>query len=220
VCPRPPARAANSVTLARHSPPRPLRAPQQPRITPASRRPGHVGDVRDHQLDPAQPRRVRLRRNAVQNGSASEGPVAMPSTSRRPLPLAPRHPSASAAARRSRSSPAADPCRNTSQAAPPVPSSHRSSFSLWFIEASQLQPYRKNRWPPQGGATNQNFYTTLGTRSLIESRSAAATETCVRVRQRGPFVSRATLLQRSLVGRSRRGAECPLDRAMTCRSAM
>jgi hypothetical protein len=38
-------------------------------------------------LTPRSPRRVRLRRNAVQNGSASLGPVAMPSTSRRPSPF-------------------------------------------------------------------------------------------------------------------------------------
>lgn len=38
-----------------------------------------------------------------------------------------------------------------------------------MVEASQLQPYRKNRWPPQG-ATNSNSYTTPGdaTRRLKE----------------------------------------------------
>jgi len=38
---------------------------------------------------PRRPRRVSLRRNAVQNGSASEGPMSMPSTSRRPSLLTP-----------------------------------------------------------------------------------------------------------------------------------
>src|SRR4051812_5949090 len=33
-------------------------------------------------------------------------------------------------------------------------------FPLRFVEASQLQPYRKNRWPPQGGRSTSNFYTT------------------------------------------------------------
>ena len=43
--------------------------------------------VRDDQLDPARPRRARLRRKSVQNVSASLAPVAMPSTSRRPSVL-------------------------------------------------------------------------------------------------------------------------------------
>ena len=38
---------------------------------------------------PRRPRRVRLRRKSVQNGSASEAPTCMPSTSRRPSLLAP-----------------------------------------------------------------------------------------------------------------------------------
>jgi hypothetical protein len=45
--------------------------------------------VGDGQLDPAQPRRVSLRRKAVQKGSASEAPMSMPSTSRRPSLLTP-----------------------------------------------------------------------------------------------------------------------------------
>jgi len=36
---------------------------------------------------PRSPRRIKLRRNAVQNGSASLGPVAIPRTSRRPSVL-------------------------------------------------------------------------------------------------------------------------------------
>ena len=38
-------------------------------------------------LTPRKPRRARLRRNAVQNGSASLLPTVMPSTSRRPSVL-------------------------------------------------------------------------------------------------------------------------------------
>ena len=38
---------------------------------------------------PRRPRRVSLRRNSVQNGSASEAPISMPSTSRRPSQLTP-----------------------------------------------------------------------------------------------------------------------------------
>jgi radical SAM protein with 4Fe4S-binding SPASM domain len=34
------------------------------------------------------------------------------------------------------------------------PSSHRSSVSLFLVEASQLRPYRKNRWSPQRGRHN------------------------------------------------------------------
>jgi hypothetical protein len=40
-------------------------------------------------LTPLRPRRARLRRNSVQKVSASEAPIAMPSTSRRPSPLTP-----------------------------------------------------------------------------------------------------------------------------------
>jgi hypothetical protein len=40
-------------------------------------------------LTPRWPRRARLRRKSVQNVSASETPIVSPSTSRRPLPLAP-----------------------------------------------------------------------------------------------------------------------------------
>ena len=40
-------------------------------------------------LTPRRPRRASLRRNAVQNVSASEGPMSMPSTSRRPSLLTP-----------------------------------------------------------------------------------------------------------------------------------
>jgi hypothetical protein len=40
-------------------------------------------------LTPRRPRRVSERRNLLQNGSASEGPTAMPSTSRRPSLLTP-----------------------------------------------------------------------------------------------------------------------------------
>ena len=40
-------------------------------------------------LTPRRPRRVSERRNLVQNGSASDGPTAMPSTSRRPSLLTP-----------------------------------------------------------------------------------------------------------------------------------
>ena len=36
---------------------------------------------------PRSPRRVRLRRNSVQKVSASDAPIAMPSTSRRPWSL-------------------------------------------------------------------------------------------------------------------------------------
>lgn len=81
-------------------------------------------------------------------------------------PPAPRRQSASAARRHSRSSTAADRCRTPSQPAAPVPSCRRSSVPLWLVEASQLQPYRKNRWPPQGGTTNSNFYTTPGDATL------------------------------------------------------
>jgi hypothetical protein len=35
-------------------------------------------------LTPRKPRRVKERRNLVQNGSASDGPISRPSTSRRP----------------------------------------------------------------------------------------------------------------------------------------
>jgi hypothetical protein len=45
--------------------------------------------VGDHQLDAAQPRRASWRRNSVQKVSASEAPIAMPSTSRRPSVLTP-----------------------------------------------------------------------------------------------------------------------------------
>lgn len=38
---------------------------------------------------PRKPRRASLRRNPVPNGSASDGPVSMPSTSRRPSLLTP-----------------------------------------------------------------------------------------------------------------------------------
>ena len=38
---------------------------------------------------PRRPRRASLRRKAVQKGSASEGPMSMPSTSRRPSVLTP-----------------------------------------------------------------------------------------------------------------------------------
>ena len=38
-------------------------------------------------LTPRRPRRVSERRNLVQNGSASDGPTSMPSTSRRPSVL-------------------------------------------------------------------------------------------------------------------------------------
>ena len=40
-------------------------------------------------LTPRRPRRVSLRRNSVQKVSASEGPISMPSTSRRPSVLTP-----------------------------------------------------------------------------------------------------------------------------------
>src|SRR6185312_10067621 len=40
-------------------------------------------------LTPRKPRRASLRRNAVQNGSASEGPTSMPRISRRPSALTP-----------------------------------------------------------------------------------------------------------------------------------
>jgi len=40
--------------------------------------------IRDHQLAPRRPRRASERRNSVQKVSASEAPIAMPSTSRRP----------------------------------------------------------------------------------------------------------------------------------------
>jgi hypothetical protein len=40
-------------------------------------------------LTPRRPRSVKLRRNLVRNGSASDGPTAMPSTSRRPSAFAP-----------------------------------------------------------------------------------------------------------------------------------
>ncbi len=46
--------------------------------------------IGDHQLHPPRrPRRASLRRKAVQNGSASGGPMSMPSTSRRPSLLTP-----------------------------------------------------------------------------------------------------------------------------------
>ncbi|ETX13466.1 hypothetical protein OCH239_10140 [Roseivivax halodurans JCM 10272] len=38
---------------------------------------------------PVKPRRTKPRRNSVQNGSASEGPMAIPSTSRRPSVFTP-----------------------------------------------------------------------------------------------------------------------------------
>ena len=38
---------------------------------------------------PRRPRRASLRRKAVQKGSASDGPMSMPSTSRRPSALTP-----------------------------------------------------------------------------------------------------------------------------------
>lgn len=55
----------------------------------------HLGDGRldafmgigDGELTPRRPRRVSLRRNSVQIGSASEVPTSMPSTSRRPPAL-------------------------------------------------------------------------------------------------------------------------------------
>ena len=45
--------------------------------------------IGDHQLDPAQATPGSLRRNPVQKVSASEGPMSMPSTSRRPSLLTP-----------------------------------------------------------------------------------------------------------------------------------
>jgi hypothetical protein len=45
--------------------------------------------VGDNQLDAAQSAAASLRRNAVQNVSASEGPMSMPRTSRRPSLLTP-----------------------------------------------------------------------------------------------------------------------------------
>ena len=55
----------------------------------------HAGDrgldalvrIRDHQLDAGRPRRFSLRRKSIQKVSASEAPIAMPSTSRRPSVL-------------------------------------------------------------------------------------------------------------------------------------
>src|SRR5262245_36837734 len=47
------------------------------------------GGVGDDQLDATQPRRISLRRNSVQIGSASDVPTSMPSTSRRPSVLTP-----------------------------------------------------------------------------------------------------------------------------------
>src|SRR4051812_18650580 len=41
-------------------------------------------------------------------------------------------------------------------------------FPLRFVEASQLQPYRKNRWPPQGGRPTSNFYTTPRDTTLVD----------------------------------------------------
>ena len=57
----------------------------------------HLGDggldalvgVGDDEFDARRPRRASLRRNAVQNVSASDGPMSIPSTSRRPSLLTP-----------------------------------------------------------------------------------------------------------------------------------
>jgi len=57
----------------------------------------HLGDRRldafvsigDDQLDPCRPRRVSFLRKVVQKGSASDGPISSPRTSRRPSLLTP-----------------------------------------------------------------------------------------------------------------------------------